>query len=310
MNGVLSPKLVRLVAGALGVLLVLSGLQADAEESCPTAAALQGAWSERGGAGQLRYEPDRVVLREKGLLRAATILRREPCKLVLRDDGILTTWTLKAEGHGLRLDRGKDTIVLDRLAEIPPSLDVKPFPLPPAGPVPDEEAKASSGDLAARSERDQKTFWAKQGSERSAVITDNDRALREVVSRYGWIDIPRFGKAGAAAAILIAKHASDLPLLLVALPIAERDARENGGGRELVSILVDEVLIATGHKQKYGTQIADDENGKPYVIPVEDPAKVDEYRKELGILSWSEYLKKASKFYYNGAPIRVPGPEE
>jgi hypothetical protein len=145
---------------------------------------------------------------------------------------------------------------------------------------------------------------------RSVVLHDNIRYLREVVARYGWIDIPRFGKAGAAAAILIAKHSADLRLLQDALPIAERDARENGGGKELVSIMVDEVLISTGHKQKYGTQITEDAHGKPFVIPIEDLAKVDKYRKELGILPWADYLAKASKALYDGAPIRIPGPEE
>jgi len=53
-----------------------------------------------------------------------------------------------------------------------------------------------------------------------------------------------------------------------------------------------------------------DEHGKPYVLQVEDPAKVDQYRKELGILSWSDYLKKASQALFKGAPIRIPGPEE
>ena len=95
-----------------------------------------------------------------------------------------------------------------------------------------------------------------------------------------------------------------------ALPIAERDAKENGGGKEIVSVLVDEVLITTGHKQKYGTQIDEDEHGRPFVIPVEDPAKVDQYRKELGILPWADYLKKASQALYHGTPIRIPGPEE
>ncbi|HTQ78393.1 MAG TPA: DUF6624 domain-containing protein, partial [Thermoanaerobaculia bacterium] len=114
----------------------------------------------------------------------------------------------------------------------------------------------------------------------------------------------------AAAAILIVKHADDVPLMQAALPIVERDAAENGGGKELVSILVDEVLLTTGHKQKYGTQVADGTNGKPYVLPVDDPGKVDEYRKTLGILSWADYLKRVSDYFYGGAPIRIPGPEE
>ncbi len=169
--------------------------------------------------------------------------------------------------------------------------------------------KEIAAELVAREARDQAAFKSDK-DKRPAILDDNIRYLREVVARYGWIDIPRFGKAAAAAAILIVKHSSDLPLLQDALPVAERDAKENGGGKELVSILVDEVLISTGHKQKYGTQIADDEHGKPYVIPVEDLGKVEEYRKELGILTWKDYLKKASDFLYDGQTIRIPGPEE
>jgi hypothetical protein len=48
----------------------------------------------------------------------------------------------------------------------------------------------------------------------------------------------------------------------------------------------------------------------PSAFPVEDPGKVDDFRKEIGILSWADYLKLASKNLYDGAPIRMPGPDE
>ncbi|HET9212593.1 MAG TPA: DUF6624 domain-containing protein, partial [Thermoanaerobaculia bacterium] len=96
----------------------------------------------------------------------------------------------------------------------------------------------------------------------------------------------------------------------VALPIAEKDARENGGGKEIVAVLVDDLLITLGHKQKYGTQVDKDEHGQAYLIPVEDPAKVDVYRKELGLPPLADYLEKLSKALLNGAPVRIPGPEE
>ncbi len=299
----------RLAASAAGSLLVFASLSVGAEEPCPSPATLLSAWTAQGGEIQARFEPDRVVLKEKGLLRAASILRREPCKLFVRDQGVLSTWTLKGDEHALRLDRGKDAIVLDRLPQVPPSLDISPLPLPPAGPVPPEKVKEIAMELRARDDRDQEAARSNKG-ERPAIVADNIRYLREVVARYGWIDIPRFGKSAAAAAVFIAKHANDVRLMQDALPIAEKDARENGGGKEIISVLVDDLLITTGHKQKYGTQIDDDEHGKPYVLPVEDLAKVDEYRKELGVLSWSDYLKKASQALYNGAPIRIPGPEE
>src|SRR3954469_22642019 len=116
------PKPFRHAAFAVAALLFFASLSVRAEESCPSSAALLGAWTAQGGEIQASFESDRVVLREKGLLRAASILRREPCKLVVRDQGLLATWTLKGDAHSLRLDRGKDAIIFDRLPQVPPTL--------------------------------------------------------------------------------------------------------------------------------------------------------------------------------------------
>jgi hypothetical protein len=302
------PKPFRAVAYAIAALLLFPGLPLQAEESCPSSSALQGAWTAQGGEIQASFEPERVVLREKGLLRAASILRREPCKLVVRDQGLRVTWTLKGDAHSLRLDRGKDAITFDRLPQVPPTLDISPLPLPSPGPVPPDKVKEIAAELRARDDRDQATRSSKE--QRAAVIADNIHYLREVVERYGWIDIPRFGKAAAAAAVFAAKHANDIRLEQVALPIAEKDARENGGGKEIVAVLVDDLLITLGQKQKYGTQVDKDEHGQAYLIPVEDPAKVDAYRKELGLPPLADYLNKLSKALLNGAPVRIPGQEE
>lgn len=297
----------RLTLSVLGVLLLFSFSAHAQAPPCPGATWLQGAWAEQDGGLQLSFEADRVVLWEKGLLRMATVLRREPCKLYVRDQGVLATWALEQADRAIRFDRGKGAITLERLSQVPATLDTSPFPLPSPAPIAPETAQEIARTLAARADRDVEALRSTEGN-RSEILHDNIHYLREVVGRYGWIDIPRFGKAGAAAAILIAKHSSDLRILQDALPIVEKDARENGGGKELVAITVDEVLIATGHRQKYGTQITEDAQGKPFVIPVEDVTKVDEYRKELGIPAWSDYLAKASKALYDGTPIRIPGP--
>jgi hypothetical protein len=305
-------RILRLAATALllAATLAVSPLSAE-ERHCANSPTPKGAWAQQGGPAQFLFETERVVLRQDGEFRAATILSREPCKLVVRDQGLRSTWTLTGDEHALQLDEGKGALVLTPLPRVPASLDIHPFPLPPLQPVPAEKVKEISQELTSRVKHDQEVLRKiEDKNTRLTMAAENGRYLREVVGRYGWIDIPRFGKAAAAAAVIIVKHADDVPLMQSAMPIVERDARENGGGKELVSILVDEVLITTGHTQKYGTQIADDANGKPYVIPVEDPAKVDEYRKTLGILSWAEYLKRASAALYAGAPIRLPGPDE
>jgi hypothetical protein len=136
------------LARGLGALAVFACLPLRAQASCPSPEALVGAWSEGGSANQVRFEPDRVILWERGLLRGATILRKEPCKIVVRDQGVRATWALRGTEHAPELDQGKGAVRLERLPEIPPTLDINPLPLPPPGPVPAEKVKEIAAELA------------------------------------------------------------------------------------------------------------------------------------------------------------------
>jgi hypothetical protein len=95
-----------------------------------------------------------------------------------------------------------------------------------------------------------------------------------------------------------------------ALPVVEKDVKEHGGAGEMFSVLYDELQLELGNQQRYGTQIDTDKEGHPYILPLEDPAKVDAYRKEIGILSFGEYRKLASENFNKGTLIRVAGSNE
>jgi hypothetical protein len=307
----MSSSSLRTFATGVLMLLLTAPLAWAEEHPCLTSQALNGAWSQGGDAIKILFTADRVVLRQNGAVRAATILRHEPCKLIVRDQGIISTWSISGDDRALRLKWDKETIALSPLPSAPPELDLTPLVLPAPQQLPPERVKAISAELLERTKRDQAVINDPAGSPRTAaVIAENLHYLKDLVLQLGWIDIPRFGKPAAAAAILIAKHGDYLPLMEAALPIVERDAKENGGSGEMLSVLVDGVLITLGRKQKYGTQITEDAQGRPYILPVEDPGKVDDFRKAIGILSWADYIKLASKNLYDGAPIRMPGPDE
>jgi hypothetical protein len=106
-------------------------------------------------------------------------------------------------------------------------------------------------------------------------------------------------------AIVLLKHSGDLPLMEAALPVVEHD----DNGPQIVAILTDELLIATGHRQRYGTQLGE-LAGKPCVVPIEDLPGLAERRRHLGLPPLADYLAEASKVLYDGAPIRIPGPDE
>jgi hypothetical protein len=93
------------------------------------------------------------------------------------------------------------------------------------------------------------------------------------------------------------------------MPTVEEDVKKHGGPGEMFSVLYDELQIELGNKQRYGTQIDADKDGHPFILPLEDPARVDEYRKEIGILSFEQYRKLASD-NMGGMTIRVAGSDE
>jgi hypothetical protein len=182
--------------------------------------------------------------------------------------------------------------------------------LPKSRPVSSAEVKTVEEELLRRVKNDQDALKDPvQKAKRPEIMADNLRYLRDLTHRVGWIDIPRFGKNAAAAAILIAKHGSDLPLMKAALPIVESDVKEHGGSGEMYSVLYDELAITLGGQQRYGTQFDTDKNGQPYILPLENISKVNQYRKEIGILSFEEY-QQLVRTNLGGVPLRVAGSGE
>jgi hypothetical protein len=275
----------------------------------PAAAAPRGAWEKEGGGTQILFQDDQIVLRKAGALSVATILKREPCKLLVLYQGLQSSWKITSNQDALTL-QADEPLTLRQLSSTPSELDINLAVLPAPKAIPADEVRAVGQELVARRDKDQAAVTDPAlKAKRPEIMADNLRYLREVTRRVGWIDIPRFGKPAAAAAILIAKHGSDLLLMKAALPIVERDVKENGGSGEMFSVLYDELQITLGHRQRYGTQFMPDAKGKPFVLPLEDPTKVDVYRKEIGILSFKDYLKLVSD-NMGGASIRVAGNDE
>jgi hypothetical protein len=303
----------------LRVILVLAMLTAGAAVSstspsqspapCIETEAVSGAWEKSGGGTEVLFKEDEIIIWKNGELSVAKILGREPCKLQVRYQGLRSSWGLTRDHGNLQLN-GDEPLTLKPLPHVPAELDLNAPALPPPSPVSPDEVKAVEVELVRRGAMDQDALKnpAMKGKW-PEIMADNLRYLKELTGRVGWIDIRRFGKRSAAAAILIAKHGHDLLLMKSALPIVERDVKENGGAGEMFSVMYDELQITLGNKQRYGTQIAEDAQGRPFIMPLEDPSRVDVYRKEIGILSFEDYIKLASD-NMGGAKLRIAGADE
>jgi DNA polymerase III psi subunit len=276
--------------------------------SCPKLADLSGAWEDSAAKTDLLIAPDRIVVGDK-FVHVALVLEEKPCHVTVRERGLRKAWDLERAPQGFSLHKDSTTLHFTRLAAVPESMQLRPVVLGTAAPVSKEKAEEIGSSLLSRAKADQQALKG-PAEARNKILQENREYLLKLLAEYGWIDIDRFGKYPSSAALLIAKHSSDMPLSMTVLPIAEKDARAHSALGEMISVLYDQVNLMLGQKQRYGTQIIDDAEGHGVVLPVEDRTKVDEYRKQLGIPTWADYLSQASQALYDGKPIRIAGDDE
>lgn len=270
-----------------------------------------GAWESESGSQRLLFEHNRIVVAEGHDLKAVRVLESKPGALVVRNEGVKETWSVSAEGGRLKLGQGTATTVYHSLATTPPELDLTPLTLGEPGSATPKEIREISDQLLQRRDRDQAVRKDPKATKEQwiAANDENSAFLKSLVQRVGWIDAEHFGKPASAAAVLLAKHTSDPRLMQAILPKVEEDVKRSAISPELFSVLFDELRLSLGEKQRYGTQLLENQDG-PYVLPLEDVRKVDDFRKSIGLHPLAEYLETASKYLYDSKPIRLPREDE
>lgn len=123
------------------------------------------------------------------------------------------------------------------------------------------------------------------------IDMENTSWLIEIIGKYGWIDVERFGAKMSHNAFLLVQHSENIDLMRVALSFIEKDVRANKLDGEPYALLYDRFQMRLGKKQRYGSQIIQNAKGEWVVAPLEDRARVEEFRKELGLFSLATYLR-------------------
>lgn len=126
------------------------------------------------------------------------------------------------------------------------------------------------------------------GDEMKRIDADNSAWLAEMLEEHGWPRRSEVGDEAAQAAWLLAQHADRDPdfqrrclNLMRALPPEEAHLVQ-------VAMLTDRVMLKDDGVQRYGTQWTfADGDWEPQ--PLEDPDKVDELRRDVGLGPLSEY---------------------
>ena len=121
------------------------------------------------------------------------------------------------------------------------------------------------------------------------VDRDNTDWLRSHVEQFGFPGISTVGEEGAASAWAIAQHSPDDDFRATALQHMEANPKDHRA--DLRAIMTDRVLRDQGKPQLYGTQY-ETKDGKNVPFPIQDPDKVDELRKSMGMGPLKDYLEE------------------
>jgi hypothetical protein len=121
------------------------------------------------------------------------------------------------------------------------------------------------------------------------------RRLSDIIDSLGWPGLAQVGPEAADAAWLIVQHAIAQPALQRRALELLRMAVQRGDAPALrAAMLEDRIRTLEGGLQRYGTQFDWDATGHLSPLPIEDPAAVDDRRRELGLGPLEETVRDLS----------------
>lgn len=126
------------------------------------------------------------------------------------------------------------------------------------------------------------------------IDSENNKLIKQVISEHGLVTISKFGQEASMYAFLLVQHMSDdeLPVMIDYLQRMKDNIKDIN--KQYLALLEDRVLIYSGKKQIYGTQLTlNDSTGKYESLHIEDPDNVNIRRSEIGLGTLEEYLSDA-----------------
>jgi VWFA-related protein len=138
--------------------------------------------------------------------------------------------------------------------------------------------------------------------------------LCEVIKQYGWVSREMIGDEGVSAALLLIKANQAFEFQRQIFPVVVAAAKKGYIGNQEVAWLVDSIRTAAGLPQIFGTQTKI-RNDVFYLFPLQNEAKVDEYRKLYNLPPFADFIKYLQVRYQmvvlkSPAPIASPQPKE
>jgi len=130
----------------------------------------------------------------------------------------------------------------------------------------------------------------------NSVDSKNLPEIKSLINTYGWIKTSEFGDTASHNASLLIQHAdSDTQFQEYCLGLMENSLRTNDADPSDFAYLWDRVKSKKNEPQRFGTQGICKGKNQWEPTPIENPGKIEERRKALGMVTFTEYLKQVSE---------------
>jgi hypothetical protein len=139
-------------------------------------------------------------------------------------------------------------------------------------------------------------------SDQSSRINDSDPEImhltdslnlievESIISQYGWLGKSMIGSKANVALFLVIQH-SNLETQKKYYPLLEKSVLAGESRPSDQALMLDRILMWSGKKQIYGTQLVPDDNGGLKFYPIENELEVNQRRKQIGLSTIEEYAK-------------------
>lgn len=125
------------------------------------------------------------------------------------------------------------------------------------------------------------------GERDEGLDRSNTERMKAIIEQVGWPTISKAGAAASHKAWLLVQHSPDVEFQKRCLKMMKQE-QDGEVNKKDIAYLEDRILILEGKPQIYGTQFK--KEGNEYIVyPIENPERIDELRKELGMESLEKY---------------------
>jgi hypothetical protein len=136
-----------------------------------------------------------------------------------------------------------------------------------------------------------------EGEWDDSVDLNNTQRMKEIVGEIGWPTISKVGMEASNNAWLLVQHADhDTSFQEKCLELMKSQP-ESEVSKSNIAFLEDRIAVAKGKPQIYGTQFTTNEEGQFEPHPLFDPDNVDQHRKQMGLDTLANNLKRMEEFY-------------